>query len=118
MKLLIVDDEKDALEGMELYFSTQGHEVLTAQGGHEALALIRACKPDLMLLDLKMKGTSGFEVMEKAREIVPSMTIVVITGLNEDNVEAECRRLGAARVLHKPIKLSDLDALLHRSSTK
>jgi len=118
MRLLIVEDELDALEGMELYFASRGHEVYTAPGGVEALALIKATQPDLMLLDLKMKGTSGFEVMEKAREIVPSMTIVVITGLNEDNVEAECRRLGAARVLHKPIKLSDLDALLHRSSTK
>ena len=69
MKLLLVDDESEALEGMEYYFTGRGHEVLIAHGGYEALALIKACKPQLMLLDLKMKGLSGFEIMREVRKI-------------------------------------------------
>ena len=112
MKLLIVDDEKDALEGMELYFSTQGHEVLTAQGGHEALALIRACKPDLMLLDLKMKGLSGFQIMEQVKTLSPGLATIVVTGISQDNLDVECERLGAAKVLRKPIRVEDLEEVL------
>ena len=112
MKLLIVDDEADALEGMEFYFSARGHEVLTAKGGHEALALIKACKPELMLLDLKMRGLSGFEIMEKAREMMPGLTTVVVTGISQENLEADCLRLGAVKVLHKPVKVEDLDEVV------
>jgi DNA-binding response OmpR family regulator len=116
MKLLIVDDEVDALAGMELYFSAKGHEVLTAQGGHEALALVKACKPQLMLLDLKMKGLSGFEIMEKVREIQPGLTTIVITGISQENLEEDCRRLGASRVVHKPVKLEELDEIVRNLS--
>lgn len=112
MKLIIVDDEVDALTGMELYFSAKGYEVLTAQGGHEALALVKACKPQVMLLDLKMKGLSGFEIMKKVRELDPSVMTIVVTGMSQDNLEEECERLGAVKVLHKPIRLEDLDAIL------
>ena len=112
MKLLIVDDEKEALEGMELYFSLQGHEVLTAQGGHEALALIKACKPQLMLLDLKMKGLSGFDIMKQVRELDPNLKTVVVTGMSEDNLEAECHRLGATKVIHKPVRVEDLEEVI------
>lgn len=118
MKLLIVDDEVEALEGMQLYFSHRGHEVFIAQEGLEALNLAKAGKPDLMLLDLKMKEISGFEVMEKVRKFSPFLTIVVITGLSQDDVEAECKRLGAAKVLHKPLKVDDLDELIEWASTK
>ena len=112
MRLLIVDDEKDALEGMELYFSGRGHEVFTAQGGHEALALIRACKPDLMLLDLKMKGLSGFQIMEQVKPLSLGVTTVVITGIDQDGLDEECFRLGAARVLRKPIRVDDLEEIV------
>lgn len=112
MKLLIVDDEVDALTGMELYFSAKGHEVLTARGGYEALALVKACKPQVMLLDLKMKGLSGFEIMEQVRQLQPDLATIVVTGMSQDDLEEECRRRGAVKVLHKPIKLEDLEATL------
>lgn len=109
MKLLLVDDESEALEGMEYYFTGRGHEVLTARGGYEALALIKACKPQLMLLDLKMKGLSGFDIMKQVRELYPELKTVVVTGLSEDHLEAECLRLGALKVVHKPVRVEDLE---------
>lgn len=116
MKLLIVDDEVDALAGMELYFSSKGHEVLTARGGYEALALVKACKPQVMLLDLKMKGLSGFEIMEKVREIQPGLTTIVVTGMSEENLESRCRELGAFKVIHKPVRVEDLGEILKEVS--
>ena len=109
MKLLLVDDEAEALEGMEYYFTGRGHEVLIARGGYEALALIKACKPHLMLLDLKMKGLSGFDILKQVRDLDPNLKTVVVTGMSEDNLEGECRRLGAFRVIHKPVRVEDLE---------
>ena len=118
MKLLIVDDEKDALDGMEFYFSARGHEVFTAQGGHEALALIKVCKPTLMLLDLKMKGLSGFQIMERVRDLAPELTTIVVTGMSQDDLDAECSRLGAIRVLRKPIRVEDLEEIVQWMSNQ
>jgi len=109
MKLLLVDDESEALEGMEYYFTGRGHEVLIARGGYEALALIKACKPQLMLLDLKMKGLSGFDILKQVRELHVDLKTVVVTGMSEDNLEQECLRLGAFKVIHKPVRVEDLE---------
>lgn len=112
MRLLIVDDEVEALEGISFYFSARNHEVFSAQEGREALERVESCRPQLMLLDLKMKGISGFEIMKEARKIMPELTIVVITGVSQENLEEECRRLGAARVIYKPVKVGDLDGIV------
>lgn len=113
MKLLIVDDELDALEGTKFFFETRGIEVLTAQGGHEALALVRACRPRVILLDIKMKGMSGTEVLRQAKAMDPAIGVIMVTGLSDDGLEDECRALGAAQFLHKPIRVEDLEQVVH-----
>ncbi|MBI3333633.1 MAG: response regulator [Candidatus Omnitrophica bacterium] len=118
MKLLIVDDEVEVVEGMAFYFTLRGHEVLTAQGGDEALALVKARRPQLMLLDLKMKGLSGFDIMEEVRGACPEMTTVVITGVSQENLEQECRRLGAARVIQKPVKVDELERIIEWAAAR
>lgn len=114
MKILIVDDEADAVLGMEFYFTSRGHEVLTAQGGHEALALIKACKPQVMLLDLKMKGLSGFEIMERVRGLSTDLITIVVTGMSQDDLDTECQRLGATKVIRKPVKVEELEELIQQ----
>ena len=112
MKLLIVDDEVEALEGMEFYFSAHGHEVLIAQGGAEALALIKAHKPQLMLLDLKMKGLSGFDVLKQVPGLDPKLITVIVTGMDQEDLDEECRRLGAWKVIRKPVRVEDLEEIV------
>lgn len=113
MKLLIVDDEAEAVEGIGFYFSARGHEVLTARGGHEALALIKSSKPQLMLLDLKMGELSGLDVLKQVPALAPDLITVVVTGVSEDEMEAECRRLGAFKVIHKPVSVEDLEEIVN-----
>ena len=111
-KILIVDDEQEALEGMQTFFEALGVEVLTAQGGHEALALIRACHPGLILLDIKMKGMSGTEILQKAKAINPDVPVVMVTGLSAEGLEEECLALGATQLLHKPVRLEQLQQVV------
>ena len=112
LKLLIVDDELDALEGVQFFFQTRGVEVLTAQGGLEALALVKACHPQVIMLDIKMKGMSGTEILRKAKEMDPSVAVIIITGLSEDGLEEECRALGAMAFLTKPVRVEELEQVI------
>ncbi len=112
LKLLIVDDELDALEGVRFFFEARGVEVLTAQGGHEALALIKACHPQVIMLDIKMKGMSGMEILQKAKALDPSVAVVMITGLSEDGLEETCRALGAMAFLAKPVRVEELEHVI------
>ena len=112
LKLLIVDDELDALEGVQFFFQTRGVEVLTAQGGLEALALVKACHPQVIMLDIKMKGMSGTEILQKAKELDPSVAVIIITGLSEDGLEEACRALGAMAFLTKPVRVEELEQVI------
>jgi len=113
LKLLLVDDELDALEGTRFFFEAQGIEVLTAQGGHEALALLKACRPGVIMLDIKMKGMSGLEILRKAKAFDPSVAVVMVTGVSEEGLEEECLALGAVCVLHKPVRIEELEQVVH-----
>ncbi len=113
LKLLIVDDELDALEGVRFFFESRGVEVLTAQGGLEALALVKACHPQVIMLDIKMKGMSGIEILQKAKELDPSVAVVMITGLSEDGLEEACQSLGATAFLEKPVRVEQLEQVIH-----
>ena len=120
MKILIVDDELEVLEGAQFFFQAQGIEVLTARGGHEAMALFRTCKPHLVMLDIKMKGMSGTEILRQTKAMHADIPVVMVTGLSEEGLEEECLALGAAKVLHKPVRVSELQAIvqgLHGASS-
>lgn len=110
--LLVVDDEPEVLEGAQAFFEAQGVKVLTAQGGHEALALMKACQPKVIMLDIKMKGMSGTEILRKAKEMDPDVAVVMVTGLSEDGLEEECRALGAAQFIHKPVRVDQLQQII------
>ncbi len=108
-KLLIVDDEKEmtdalfnflsyALKGVSLFFS------YTADG---AIEILEREKPEMMLLDLNLKGVDGLEtVQKKALELIPDIYTIVITG--EAGVDEKCIRAGAKKILIKPLRLQEL----------
>lgn len=110
--LMIVDDEQEALEGAQFFFEAQGIKVLTAQGGHEALALMKVCRPQIIMLDIKMKGMSGTEILRKVKEMAPEVSVVMVTGLSEEGLEEECRALGAAQFLQKPVRVEQLQQIV------
>jgi DNA-binding response OmpR family regulator len=70
-KILIVDDEPDLTSAFGRYFERTGHDVLRAATGEEAIAVVEAEHPALMLLDLKLPDMTGFEVLERTREHRP-----------------------------------------------
>lgn len=109
-KILIVDDEPALVRLMSQVLGQKGHEILTASGGQEALKLLFANKPDLVLLDVVMPGMDGWQVCKRIRE-VSDIPIVMLTGKHKSEEDIVMGlEYGADDYLLKPIGNKELAA--------
>lgn len=111
-KVLIADDEPNILISLEFLMKREGHTVLLARDGNEALALIRAEVPALVLLDLMMPGKSGYEVCQAVRadEALAGVKILMLTAKGRDTDVAQGLGVGADGYMTKPFSTKDLAA--------
>ena len=111
-KILIVDDEPSARNGLELLLRKQGYQVRASADGNSALEECASFQPDLILLDVVMPGLDGFEVCRKlkARPETRLIPVVLITGLTEHEHRIAGINVGADDFLNKPIDVSELNA--------
>jgi len=111
-KVLIVDDEKSVTNTIASFFKAKETlEPLTAFTAEEAFTSIEKNKPEILLVDLRLGGKSGFDVMKFAKDKLPHIHIIVITGIPDENTQAQSRTLGAKHFLRKPIRLEELNIL-------
>ena len=111
-KVLVVDDEPEAVELLVEFLSSKGYEVLTATSGEEALRRVREDRPHLVLLDIRMPKMSGLEVLKRIREIDPEMGVIMVTAVNEEDVGRQALELGAFDYIVKPLDLKYLERSL------
>ncbi len=111
-KVLIADDEPNILISLEFLMKREGHTVLLARDGDEALALICAEKPALVLLDVMMPGKSGFEVCQAVRadEALAGVKILMLTAKGRDTDVAQGLGVGADGYMTKPFSTKELAA--------
>lgn len=112
-KILVVDDDPAARKILTLLLRTTG-EVLEASTGEEALRIIEAERPWLMLLDMIMPGMSGLEVLKASQNSAVTMTIIVLTGQNDIELAKRALELGAAEYITKPFDLAHLKDKVER----
>ncbi len=101
-KLLVVDDEDIVRESLCDWLSSVGYKVLTAKCGDEALEIIKLKKIKIMVADLIMPGMDGIELMKKARDIVPTISTVIITAHGTIQTAITAMREGAYDFIEKP----------------
>jgi two-component system response regulator AtoC len=101
-KLLVVDDEEIIRESLRDWLSSVGYKVLTAGCADEALDIIKHKKVKIMIADLIMPGINGIELMKKAREIVPTISTVIITAHGTIQTAISAIREGAYDFIEKP----------------
>ena len=121
-KVLIVDDEKDFLEAIVARFRLRGFAAQGASDGQTALDNLRMELPDVVVLDLKMPGLDGLEVLRCIKRDHPKVEVVILTGHGSPEAGMEGVSLGAFAYLVKPVKISELvekveEALEWRRST-
>ena len=111
-KVLIADDEPNIVISLEDLMKREGHQVLVARDGEQALAMIREQRPALVLLDVMMPGKTGFEVCQSVRadESFAGMKIMLLTAKGRDTDVAQGMALGADAYMTKPFSTKELAA--------
>ena len=94
-KILVVDDEKVARKSLADILRLEGYEVAEVEDGSNALEVLEAKEIDLMLLDIRMPGMDGIEVMQKASELAPDTEIIMLTAHGSMESAVESLRYGA-----------------------
>jgi putative nucleotidyltransferase with HDIG domain len=112
---LVVDDEEPLRNALGQYLRYRGFEVRTADGGAAALRELRKGGVSLMLLDVRMPGMSGVDVVPEALEVDPDLAILMLTAVSDATTAAICMQRGAFDYLTKPIELTDLGAAVDRA---
>lgn len=107
-KVLLVDDEEEFIETLSERLRLRDLEAKTALDGEQALEAVQDDEPDVMLLDLKMPGMDGMEVLRKVKKAYPGVQVVMLTGHGTDKDEEQAKRLGAYAYLQKPVDLEHL----------
>ncbi len=109
MKILICEDEEIMLTALEFRLQRQGFEVLKAENGKEALEIIKAEQPDLIVADIMMPFVSGLELINFVRKDLASpLPIIVISALEHEETVLEAFKLGASDFITKPFKPNEL----------
>ena len=103
--ILVVDDEKDICDFLKDFLTEENYRTLTALNGKEGIEITRKEKPDLVLLDIKMPGMDGIEVLEQMKSIHPEIQVIMITGYGSLKTAREAMKLGAYDYITKPFDL-------------
>ncbi len=103
-KILVVDDESAVRGSIRAYLEDEGYQVAEADSGRAALQLFEELRPDLILIDLRMPGMDGLEVLARLRESTPDTPVIVISGAGVIGDVVRALRLGACNYLLKPIQ--------------
>ena len=106
--ILVIDDDDALRERLVAAFAARGFEARGAPDGGEAVRLAREESPELAVVDLRMHGASGLEVLRDLLEIDPATRIVVLTGYGSIATALEAVRLGAVHYVTKPADVDDL----------
>ncbi|ADC61659.1 ATP-binding protein [Allochromatium vinosum] len=113
-RILVVDDNRDAIDSLELLLGGEGYEVLVAYDGETALRLAIAEQPQVVLLDIGLPGMDGYAVARALRRQpgLPPPRIIAITGYSQPESRARSREAGIDVHLVKPVDFAALLALL------
>ena len=115
IKLLIVDDEIKFLDSIAQRLEMRGLDVAKAGNGTEAVDIARTQKFDLALLDLKMPGMDGKQVLEILKKEHKFIEVIILTGHGSLESAVECTKLGAFGYLPKPYELDNLLEILRQA---
>jgi CheY-like chemotaxis protein len=105
-RVLVVDDDEDSASTLVMLLAHDGHEVRTASGGVEALQVASELRPCVIVLDIRLRDMSGFELASRLRagDEGAQCLLVAVTGLEGDDVQERCRASGIDHHIVKPIR--------------
>lgn len=107
-KLLIVDDQQGIRILLNEVFKKEGYETFLAANGQEALVIADTCAIDGVLLDMKIPGMDGLEILKKLRLKMPHLPVILMTAYGELDLIQEAKNLGAVKYFTKPFDIYEM----------
>jgi two-component system, NtrC family, response regulator AtoC len=114
-RILVVDDEKLIRWSVAERLQRDGYEVLSAESGEQALEMVAATPPDLVLLDVRLPGIDGVQTLQKALSLHPEMVVLMMSAHSTVDIAVEAMKHGAVDFLVKPFPFQQLDAAVGRA---
>ncbi len=117
-KILVVDDEQSMRDFLAIMLKKEGHDVVTAGNGNDALKAVQAEIFDLVISDVKMPGIDGIEVLKTVKDISSETVVIMITAYATAETAVEAMKLGASDYVIKPFKIDELKIIINNSLEK
>jgi len=109
IKILVVDDEKGITDPLKEFFEQRGFTVTAVNDGQEAIEAIKKNKPDIVFLDIRMKGMSGLEVLKYIKNVDKNIKVIMLTIHEEKEVSDQAKKIGADEYITKPFRIDYLE---------
>lgn len=113
-KLLIVDDQNGIRVLLVEVFSSEGYETFQASNGKLALSIVERENPDLVLLDMKIPGMDGLEILKRIKKINPEIKVIMMTAYGELEMIKEAQETGALMHFTKPFDIDELRMVVNK----
>jgi two-component system response regulator AtoC len=114
MKILIIDDEQSIRETLEMFLHEKGYAVVTSEDGVQGLEAVQRERPDIVILDIRLPGMGGLEVLQKIKEKGEDIYVIMITAYHAMETTIQAMKLGAYEYIHKPIDVDELEIAIDK----
>ncbi len=112
IRILVVDDEAPICELLDEFLSLHGYRITTASSGEEAVSRFKEVVPHMVLLDIRMPGMTGIEVLREIKKIHNDVSVIMLSAFGDSATIEEAFHMGADYYMEKPMELERLVELL------
>jgi len=117
-KLLIVDDQYGIRLLLHEIFKKEGYEVFQAANGFQAIDIVVKDCPDLVILDMKIPGMDGVEILKRIKEINKDIKVILMTAYGELDIIEEAKKLGALQYFPKPFDIDEIKKVVREYTSQ
>jgi len=111
-RILVVDDEIEVCNALKEFIGSKGYEVHTALDGDNAIRKLKAVRPHVVLLDIRMPGMGGIEILKEIKRVHPETGVIMVTAVADQETAVKAVELGAYDYITKPVDLNYLNTVV------
>jgi len=108
IKFLVVDDEKGISEQLKEFLQDRKYAAFSAIDAAKALEIMKKEKPNIVILDIRLEGSSGIDLLREIKKINPKARVIMLTGYPDDKTRSMSKELGASAYLTKPYNFEEI----------